>query len=262
MSFLFSGGKSFTLFTDPARSVQSVAALSADDAQRYAAFRKEVDQLCEAILIPATFVPPVEPIEQMILFRGAGALGERMAEISEMTPLEYLESFGFRDPRVNAGLLYLSSMFGLEPDEGGMGFMAPIYLSRLTHSALVRGGSHQLSSVLRRRIEEAGGIVIVGKGARRLVLSDKRVTGVELEDGTTLNARAVVSTLNPEQTFLQLLRGETIATELREGAQNYEWEKRSLFVANWGVLGAPPRYEGYPEVGQSLAHHGHGLPER
>jgi phytoene dehydrogenase-like protein len=248
VSFLFSGRKSFTLFTDPARSVQSVAALSAVDAEPYAALRKEVDQLCEAILIPATFVPPVEPVEQMMLFRESGALGERMAEISEMTPLEYLQSFGLRDPRVNAGLLYLSSMFGLEPDEGGMGFMAPIYLSRLTHSALVRGGSHQLSSVLRRRIEEAGGIVIVGKGARHLVLSDNRVTGVELEDGTTLKARAVVSTLNPEQTFLQLLSGDTIAPELREGAENYEWEKWSLFVANWGMLGAPPRYEGYPEV--------------
>jgi phytoene dehydrogenase-like protein len=248
VSFLFSGHKSFTLFTDTERSVQSVAELSAADAGRYAALRKEVDRLCDAILIPATFAPPVEPVEQMMLFRESGELGERMAEISEMTPLEYLESFEFGDPRIKAGLLYLSSMFGLDPDEGGMGFMAPIYLSRLTHSALVRGGSHQLSSVLRRRIEEAGGKVIVARGARRLISDAGRVTGVELDDGTTLRARAVVSTLNPEQTFLELLDRDRIAPELREGAQNYEWEKWSLFVANWGMLGAPPRYEGCPEV--------------
>ncbi len=253
VSFLFSDRKSFTLFTDPKRSTESIGALSADDAKRYAALRDEVDRLCDAILIPATFVPPVEPIEQMILFRESGPLGERMAEISELTPLEYLDSFGFQDPRVKAGLLYLIAMFGLEPDEGGMGFMAPIYLSRLTHSALVRGGSHQLSSVLRRRIEEAGGRVVVARSARRLVFRDNRVSGVELEDGTVLEAQAVVSTLNPEQTFLELLKGQPIAPELREGAENYEWEKRSLFVANWGVLGAPPRYEGYPElVDQSL----------
>jgi hypothetical protein len=79
-------------------------------------------------------------------------------------------------------------------------------------------------------------------------LSEQRVTGVELDDATTLEARAVVSTLNPEQTALQLLSPGAIAPELREGAQNYEWEKWSLFVANWGVLGAPPRYAGYPEV--------------
>jgi phytoene dehydrogenase-like protein len=247
VSFLFSDHKSFTLFTDPKRSIESIKALSAADAAPYSKLREEVDSLCDAILIPATFVPPVEPVEQMILFRESGALGERMAEISEMTPLEYLDSFGFRDPRVKAGLLYMTSMFGLEPDEGGMGFMAPIYLSRLTQSALVRGGSHQLSSILRRRIEEAGGRAIVARAARRLLTRDGKASGVELSDGTTLEARAVVSTLNPEQTFLELLDGKQATAELREGAQNYEWEKLSLFVANWGILGTPPRYDGYPE---------------
>lgn len=248
VSFLFAGHKSFTLFTDVDKSVRSVAALSPADAERYLELRREVDALCDAILIPATYAPPVEPVEQMELFRTAGKLGERMADISEMSPMEYLESFSFADPRVKAGLLYLSSMFGLEPEEGGMGFMAPVYLSRLTHSALVRGGSHQLSSVLRRCAEEANARVIVGKSARRLVVVGESVAGVELDDGTALTTRAVVSTLNPEQTFLDLLSPDEAPAELREAARNYEWEKWSLFVANWGVLSDPPRYEGYPEV--------------
>ncbi len=248
VSFLFSGHHSFTLFTDANESVNSIAAISPADAERYLALRREVDELCDNILIPATYAPPVEPIEQIELFRSAGRLGERMADISEMSPLEYLESFGFSDPRVKAGLLYLSSMFGLDPEEGGMGFMAPIYLSRLTHNALVRGGSHQLSSVLRRRAEEANAEVIVASRARRLVTESGRVTGVELDNGNVLSARAVVSTLNPEQTFLELLPSAATPAEVREAAQNYEWEKWSLFVANWGVLGDPPRYEGYPEA--------------
>ncbi len=253
VSFLFSGRKSFTLFTDPGQSAASVAALSPADAERYAGLRREVDELCEKILIPATYTPPVEPIEQVELFRTSGKLGERMADISEMSPLEYIESFGFSDPRLKAGLLYLSSMFGLDPEEGGMGFMAPIYLSRLTHTALVRGGSHQLSSVLRRRVEEADGDVIVANGARQFVTDGAQVTGVELDDGTVLSARAVVSTLNPEQTFLKLLPQDKAPAEVREAARNYEWEKWSLFVANWGVLGDPPRYEGYPpQVDKSL----------
>lgn len=248
VSFLFSGHHSFTLFTDAGESARSVAALSPADAERYDALRREVDELCDRILIPATYAPPVEPIEQIELFRSAGKLGDRMADISEMSPIEYLDSFGFSDPRVKGGLLYLSSMFGLDPEEGGMGFMAPIYLSRLTHNALVRGGSHQLSSVLRRRAEEANAEVIVASSARRLLTDGGRVSGVELDGGTVLTARAVVSTLNPEQTFLDLLPSSAAPAELREAAKNYEWEKWSLFVANWGVLGDPPRYEGYPEA--------------
>ncbi len=248
VSFLFANKKSFTLFRDAKRSVASVAELSAEDGERYGKLREEVDRMCDDILIPATFAPPVEPVEQMILFREAGPLGERMADISEMTPLEYIESFGFRDTRVKAGLFYLTAMFGLDLEEGGMGFMAPIYLSRLTQSALVRGGSHQLSSVLRRRIEEAGGSIVVGNPAKKLLVKSGRVVSVELGDGTVLEARAVVSTLNPEQTFLELLDSRDVPQEVRESAQNYEWEKWSLFVANWGVLSDPPRYEGYPEV--------------
>jgi phytoene dehydrogenase-like protein len=124
VSFLFANKKSFTLFRDAKRSVASVAELSAEDAGRYAKLREEVDQMCDDILIPATFAPPVEPVERMLLFREAGPLGERMADISEMTPLEYIESFGFRDTRVKAGLFYLTAMFGLDLEEGGMGFMA------------------------------------------------------------------------------------------------------------------------------------------
>ena len=67
---------------------------------------------------------------------------------------------------------------------------------------------------------------MVARSARRLVLRDNRVSGVELEDGTVLKAHAVVSTLNPEQTFLELLKGQRIAPELREEArENYEMGK-------------------------------------
>ncbi|MBI3181055.1 MAG: NAD(P)/FAD-dependent oxidoreductase [Myxococcales bacterium] len=253
VSFLFLGGKSVTLFTDPERSIASVAAISPADAERYGAMRREVDRLCEAFLVPATFAPAVEPIEQVELLKGAGKLGERIAEISELTPQEYVDSFGFSDGRVRAALLYLTAMFGLEPDEGGMGFMAPVYLSRLVQSALVRGGSHQLSSMLRRRTEEAGGSVVVGRAARKLLTRGGKAVGVRLDDGTALEAKAVVSTLNPEQTFLHLLEGERIAPELTDGAKNYEWEKWSLFVANWGVVTGPPQYRGYGEqVASSL----------
>jgi phytoene dehydrogenase-like protein len=252
-SFLFADKKSFSLFSDPLRSVESVAALSPDDAPRYAKLANEVRELCDAFLIPATYATAVEPIDQVLLLRDSDAIGDRIADISEMTPHEYIQSFGFEDPRVEAGLLYLTTMFGLDPEEGGMGFLAPIYLHRLTHAALVRGGSHQLSSMLRRRVEEANGVVRVGKAAKRLITEAERVTGVILSDDTRLDAPVVVSTLNPHQTFLQLLEGGPVPEDVRDGAERYEWEKTSLFVANRGALGGAPRYEGYPDhVDQAL----------
>ncbi len=213
-SFLFDSHASFTLYDEIERSVASIGELSPADQAPARKMLTEVAQMCEAFLIPATYVPAVEPIEQMLLLRDSDALGDRIAEISEDSPREYIESFGFSDPRVLAGFLYLVSMFGLDPEEGGMGFLAPIYLHRMTQAALVRGGSHQLSSTLRRKVEEAGGEVMVGHGAHRLLTEDGRVCGVRLDDDRELRARAVVSTLNPQQTFLQLLEGELVPGEV------------------------------------------------
>ena len=252
-SFLFDGHESLTLYTDIERSVASIAALCPADADPARRLLTETASLCEAFLVPATYVPAVEPIEQMLLLRDSDAVGDRIAEISEDSPREYIESFGFRDPRVLAGFLYLVSMFGLDPEEGGMGFLAPIYLHRMTQAALVRGGSHQLSSTLRRKVEEAGGKVLVGRGAQQIVTEGGRAVGVVLEGGRELRARAVVSTLNPEQTFLQLLEGGPVPVDVTDAAAAYEWEKTSMFVGNWGILGGAPRYEGWPDhVDQSL----------
>jgi phytoene dehydrogenase-like protein len=76
---------------------------------------------------------------------------------------------------------------------------------------------------------------------------------VRLDDGSVIRARAVVSTLNPEQNFLQLLDPDGLDPGVVEAARAWEWDETSLFVANWGVVGEAPRYQGYPdEVSSSL----------
>lgn len=252
-AFLFAKQQSFTLYTDPAKSVASVARLSPDDAPRVAQLLDDCRQMCEAFLVPATYVPALEPIEQVEALNTADEIGRRCGQLGDYSPLEFLESYGIKDERVKGGLLYLLAMFGLDPTEGGMGFLAPIYLYRLTQAALVAGGSHQLSSALRRAVEEYGGAVLVNNAATGFIVENGRVVGVQLADGRQLRGDAVISTLNPEQTFVSLFGGKPATAELGEVATNWEWEKWSLFVTNIGAVTAPPRYEGYPpEVDRAL----------
>lgn len=253
MSFLFADAEALTFHTDPALTAASVKSISPPDAPRVEALLRDCHSMCEAFLIPASYVPPLEPIDQMVALNSAGALGERMAAMGDITPGEFVAEYDIDDPRVEAALLYLIAMFGLDPDEGGLGFLAPIYLYRLTQAALVRGGSHQLSSVLRRVVEDAGGSVVVDADVQELLWDGSRVSGVRLADGRVLLADAVLSTLNPTQNFLELGEGLPWDPMLRASAGDWEWERTSLFVANLGVIGAPPHYQGYsPEVGRSL----------
>jgi phytoene dehydrogenase-like protein len=165
-----------------------------------------------------------------------------------------IADYKFEHPGVQAGLLYLSSMYDLDPEAGGMGFMAPLFVTRLINAALVKGGSHQLSSVLRGEFEANGGGVITSTEVKEILWENGVVVGIRTADGKDIRARSVVSTLNPQQTFRQLCGRERISEELITMADDWDWEDWSLFVGNWGILGDSPRYDGYdPEVNQALS---------
>jgi phytoene dehydrogenase-like protein len=246
-AFLFDAPHSLILYTDPERTQASIEALSPPDGDRFRRMYDEFDEMCEAFLLPATYAPALPPLEQTVALSRTDELGERIAEISEMAPWEVVERYGFRDPRVHAAFLYLATMFGLEAEEGGIGFLVPIYVSRLMKAALVRGGSHQLASALRRAIEEHGGEVLTASPAEEILVEDGRAVGVRVSTRGKLTAEAIVSTLNPEQTFLDLIPRGGVEAELRESLGAWEWERTSLFLFNDGIVGEPPAYDGYSE---------------
>lgn len=253
VSFLFDDHKSITLYSDPERSAASIDALSPGDGARFRKMYDDFKQMCDACLLPATYFPPIPPLDQTKLLSEADDLGRLIAEISDMAPREVIDRYAFVDPRVRGAMLYLACMFGVGPEEGGLGFLVPIYVYRLMQNALVRGGSHQLSSGLRRTLEEFGGEVATSKAVTQLLSRDGRVSGVKLDDGREFTAKAVISTLNPQQTFLQLLPPDLLDDDIREVVEAWEWEHNSLFITNAGIVGEAPRYEGYdPAVNDSL----------
>ena len=246
-AFLFDDASSLIVHADSRKTEASVEALSPGDGARFRRMYDEFAQMCEAFLIPATYVPPVAPVDQTVALQRADALGERIAEISDMAPFELIEQYEIRDPRVQAAILYLATCFGLEAEEGGLGFLVPIYVSRMMNASLVRGGSHQLASALRRTIEENGGQVHTCSAVERILIEDGRAVGVEVLGRGEIRAGTVISTLNPEQTFIDLLPGDLLPTDVAEGIANWEWEATSLFVFNDGIIGEAPVYEGYPD---------------
>ncbi len=250
VSFLFENKKSITFYTDINRTVESVGKISEKDAPIVGKLLEDCKEMCDNFLIPATYLPPLETIEQVEYLKTSDELGRKIAELGDMTPLEFLDSYKISDRRVKGALLYLNSMFGLEHDEAGMAFLSPIYLYRLTQTALVKGGSHQFSSTLRRIIEDNGGAVIVNNAVVKILFKEDKACGVKLADGSEIFGDAVISTLNPEQNFIQIMKADET---LREVAENWQWETISFFISNIGIVGESPKYEGYPdEVSRSL----------
>lgn len=236
-AFPFADGESLVFTRDPAECAQSIAAFSEADARRYLHMWEEFVPIMDEYLLPMTWEPPLPALDQLAEF-GATASGRRLAEIAEQSILEVIDGYGFEHPRVRLALLSFAAMWGVDLDEP-VGFLYPIYLTRMLDAAFVKGGSHRVSSALLRGFVAAGGVVRDASEASAIVLRDGRVAGVRLAGGEEFDAAAVVSTLNPQQTFLHLLGADTLPPTLAQAVAGWEWETRSLFGLHLGFASAP-----------------------
>jgi phytoene dehydrogenase-like protein len=196
---------------------------------------EEFQPLLDDYLIPMTYELPNPALDQMVEFQGTPT-GTRLAEISELSMVEVIDEYGFEDTRVRLALLSFAAMWGIHLDEP-LGFLYPLYLCRMMDGALVKGGSHRLSSAMYRSFLRDGGRVIDEYAVTQILTQDGQAVGVRLEDGREFKADAVISTLNPEQTFGQLLSADTVPPALAEAVERWEWEDRSLFGLHLGIAG-------------------------
>ncbi len=236
-AFLFSDGGSLLLSSDSEASAAEIDKLSPADGACYRAMAADFQAMLDGYLIPLTYEPPTPPLEQLEMMERDEA-GQKLSYVSEMSFVDILGEYGFSDPRVRMALLSFPAMWGLALDEP-LGFLFPLYLTRMLQASIVKGGSHRLSSAIYRALAGAGGTIRDASEVSRIVIEGGAVQGVETANGALYKAPLVISTLNPEQTFVDLAGRENLSPELAERVDAWEWESRSLFGLHLGVTGSP-----------------------
>jgi phytoene dehydrogenase-like protein len=113
------------------------------------------------------------------------------------------------------------------------------------------GGMGAITQAMRREAEARGVEIRTGQGVARILTKGDRASGVALEDGTEIAARAVVSNAHPK-VLLELL-GETPGA-WREAFGHYQSES-ATFRMNV-ALSELPQFSCLPGVG---AHHCSGI---
>jgi phytoene dehydrogenase-like protein len=96
------------------------------------------------------------------------------------------------------------------------------------------GGSGRLADVLAEAIEERSGQVWLKTRVAKIVVEHGRASGIELGDGRSVRARAVVSNADLKRTFLELVDARHLPQDFREqiaGAQ----PATSAFMVHLGV---------------------------
>src|SRR5207244_7164592 len=67
---------------------------------------------------------------------------------------------------------------------------------------------------------------------------------VGCRDGREFRGRAVVSTVDPKTTFLELLDASVVPEGIRQAAQAWRLDRTGPFTAHFGIKGEPPRLAG------------------
>ncbi len=102
----------------------------------------------------------------------------------------------------------------------------------------VRGGPGALSSAIAAAVRQAGGEIRTNARVSRILVDGERARGVVLADGTELPARAVISAVDPKQTFLRLCDPIDLAPEFLWRMRNYR-AHGTLAKVNLALSGLP-----------------------
>jgi len=226
------------IYTDLEKTCKSIEQFSKKDAESYREFSHKLATFMNDFLGPATYVVPTPILDQVIRLQST-PLGKEILEYSEKSPQDIVYDV-FENEHVRTLMLYLACHWGVEYDVNGIGYLALIYLNRITNYRLCAGGSHMVGQALHKIVHENKGVVINNVRIKRIIVENQKATGVELIDGTVIHAaKAVVSSLDPHQTFLQLI-GD-LDEEFVEKIESWSWDKWSLFE-NHLALEEPPNF--------------------
>jgi phytoene dehydrogenase-like protein len=131
-------------------------------------------------------------------------------------------------------------MWGLDYDLEGLGFLVPLYINRAANYRLVYGGTHHLAHVMSKTLYKNGGMIVGPKPVSKIVIDGGRAKGVETEDGYYYEAKKfIVSSLNPHQTFLELVGEEHLEADFVTRINDWKWEKTSFFHVHLALTEAP-----------------------
>lgn len=233
-----SDGRCICLYKDVDRTCQSLAKFSKRDADTWREFSLKLREYMDGFLAPATYATAVPTLDQVIMLEKSD-LGRELMSYAEKSPRQIVDEL-FENEHIKTLMAYVIYYWGLEYEQNGIGYLALLTLNRATNYRLSVAGSHRVSSALTRVIMQNGGQIRTSQRIERIMVSDHTATGVEMDDGTVYEAeKAVVSSIDPHQTFLKLMDRKELSEEFVEKVKAWMWEKWSLLTIHLAIDGKP-----------------------
>lgn len=213
-------GESLLLFADLERTLSEVRRFSPRDARTYAELQPALGWIFRALRAvmprhPAD-LPKVELGKQLLRLAPDRATRRRLGQIMSSN-LADLMADTFVSDQMRSLATYWGSMIGPIDADGG-GFyavgLAAVHLTPGVQRPV--GGMRTVIDALASRARACGANLRTGDGVRRVVIEGGRATGVELADGSIINARrGVLASVAPQRMYGDLLAPGDVDNALR-----------------------------------------------
>ncbi|MCH8819302.1 MAG: NAD(P)/FAD-dependent oxidoreductase [Acidobacteria bacterium] len=226
---------------DVEQTCASIARFSEKDAKTFRDFHHSFKPVAQLILAPETYSPPMEADKKRALLENT-EVGKAYYQYADRTIKDVVEEV-FESSQTKAMVSYLFLLRGNELDEPGQGYIVPAACALGISSYISRGTSHRMAHTLNQMVIKNGGEVFEGQAAVEILIENGRAAGVRLADGRVLKARHfVASTVNPQQTFLGLIKGEHIDSNLQEKARNFKYSETTPIMTVHLALNERPKW--------------------
>jgi phytoene dehydrogenase-like protein len=239
VALVLKNGGTLEWWTDFEKTVDSFSAFSQKDAQALRTWRERFQPIVENILVPESQSPPLpSALRQQLLSQTS--MGRLLLEVSALSPLQFVLQ-EFSHPVIQAGLLFFNGLREVDLRCRGLGHYIPSLLASRGKAQMCRGGSIALARALTLAVKESGGEFLLGTKPKEILVKKDRAVGVSMESGQQLRARQfVVSGLNPQQTFLELLDQRFVPDSWRQRSAHFRYNLVApLFALNVCLKEAP-----------------------
>ena len=227
-AMVFGDGGSLLLTRMVEDTRDSFMRYSVKDAVAFGKVMRTWRRIVDEIIAPLTYLPAMSPMDLSVTLDKTD-VGQELLELSEKSPYEIITE-NFENDRIRALLLYVSCMWGLDPRETGTGLFVPLLLCRGINKCYCYGGSHKFAGALAREIVAAGGTILDMCEVSNIITQNGKAIGVETKEGRTLKAKAVISSLDPHTTFLDLVGRENLPGTLKESVEGWVYDKWSFYT--------------------------------
>jgi phytoene dehydrogenase-like protein len=232
-------GDGIIVYKDVDKTCDTIAAYSRADARRYREIYEEFGEIQDGV-IKAMFSPPAPPSYLYQALERSVAGMERLRDYQLSSRQFTLENF--ENDHVRAFILGWAMAPQTLPDQLGTaaGFFVMIPSIHYFGQAIPEGGSGMLSESLRRYVEASGGTVRTGATVEKFIAGQGTCLGIRLEGGEEIRARsAVVSALDPYQTFLKGFEDDALPAGFKDMARRFTFGDITIVRAHYALHEAP-----------------------